>query len=77
MLLAPRHQVYRVVFDKATPCWTIQREGRSRPLTQATSKSVAVDLALKLARSDQTALVFVHRRDGSVETEHRFDAEAA
>ena len=72
MLLPAKHQVYRVVYDKATPSWTVQMDGRHSPLTRATSKTIAIDLALGLARSAEIGQVFVHGRDGSIEAEHSF-----
>ena len=72
MSLEPKHQVFRVEYDAATSCWVVKQRGRTRPLTQSHSKMVAIDLALKLARSAQTAQLFIHRRDGSIETEHTF-----
>ena len=67
-----KHRIYRVAYDAVVHAWVIRQEGRARRLAQSDSKTVAIDLALKLARSAQTAQLFVHRRDGSVETEHMF-----
>ena len=71
-----KRQVYRVFYDKETPCWTIQLEGRGRPLTRTTAKAEAVELALKLGRSAELAQVLVHREDGSIETEHTYGEDA-
>ena len=73
MVLEPEHQVYRVVYDHAKPCWTIERDGTTRPVLQTDSRTEAVELAVKLGRSAQSGRVFVYRRNGSLETEHAFD----
>jgi hypothetical protein len=71
-----KSQVYRVVYDRRTPGWQIEMDGRRGPLTGAITKTEAIELALKLGRSAEIARVFIHRRDGTVEIEHSFDDAA-
>ena len=71
-MLQSKRQIYRVVYDRVTPSWTIEMDGRARPLTRVIAKADAIELAIKLGRSAEVGQVFVHCRDGSVETEHKF-----
>ena len=71
-MLQSRRQIYRVVFDRTTPCWTIEMDGRTRPVTRVIAKAEAIELALKLGRSAELGQVLVHGRDGSIETEYMF-----
>ena len=67
-----KREVYHVLYDEKMPSWKIELEGRDRPVTRTITRSEAVELALKLGRSAELALIFVHRQDGSIETEHTY-----
>ena len=71
-----KREVYHVLYDEKMPSWKIELEGRERPLTRTITKAEAIELALKLGRSAELALILIHRQDGSVETEHSYGEES-
>ena len=51
--------------------WVVKEEGVDKIRFSADTKTEAVDKSMELA-SDTNASVFVHRKDGTVETTHNY-----
>ena len=52
--------------------WQVKREGAKRPSSIHRKKSPAVDRAREMAKSEPLGQVKIHRKDGTIETEHTY-----
>jgi hypothetical protein len=50
--------------------WRVRQEGIALPSARTVAKEPAISFAQYLARKSGNARVIVHRKDGTVETEH-------
>lgn len=56
--------------------WEIKSEGRRRAESMHQSKHEAVREARRFARTHPVCQIVVHRRDGTIEARHTYDAPA-
>jgi hypothetical protein len=61
------HHVYRV--SPQGEEWTVTKEGEDRPRAAFANREQAVAEAMRLARSDQPAKVWIDNDDGSIAEE--------
>lgn len=55
--------------------WKVEAEGASRATSVHSTKEEAVNASRELAKSQMPSLVVIHKKDGSVQTEHSYDLE--
>jgi hypothetical protein len=67
--------VFRVVYDRESEDWKVERQGSFRPLIWTKSKAAAVNAAKKYGQAYGLAQVIVLDKDGSIEEQHDFGEE--
>lgn len=55
--------------------WRVKRDGAIRADSIHPNKIDAVDRGRELGRNQQLGQVVIHRRDGTIETEHTYGAD--
>ncbi len=57
--------------------WMVTLDGKKKPLAQYETKSAALEAARELAKANEPSQLIIHRADGTVQTSHTYDPDAA
>lgn len=57
--------------------WLVTLDGKKKPLAQYETKSAALEAARELAKANEPSQLIIHRADGTVQTSHTYDPDAA
>ena len=71
----PVRKVYQVT--PKDDAWLVTLDGKKKPLAQYETKSPALEAARELAKANEPSQLIIHRADGSVQTSHTYDPDAA
>lgn len=66
----PKRQVIHVTPDGDN--WKVQRTGSARPSKVFDNKSDAVGRAIDQAKNQPLSQVVIHKKDGTIQTEHTY-----
>jgi len=66
----PKRKVYHIVPREKG--WSMKREGSDRAMKNFTRKKDAMDYARQRAKAEQPSQVKIHKKDGTIQSEHAY-----